>query len=334
LDSIEYDKILCEFENDILQNYKQSKYIRRSDTIFADDNVVGIDELNKVLSILKALIECGESYKIVNCSTRTYPRTNGEVAVSTSAYKVRVGIVTTDGKKYRFWCISHPKTTQRTTQKRIKILLTPNEMNELLADIKTTRQIIYGDPYKRRDLLKYHTGNIGNDAYIVHKLSQIEVTVKTAMVRSELGSQVATYVCKLDGSEDDTSEANGLEAFRIAVEESIKKKKKKRSKVVTKDEMNKILEWVKDTRVIVYGDPDKREGDIGYKTFVLVKQSKIEVTTRVGDKVTTYVLRLDGYGEDAPSVNGCGANIYRFDEKKFKIVDIKKKEKKNNGQQN
>lgn len=85
-------------------------------------------------------------------------------------------------------------------KKRIKVL-TPKEMNELLANIKTTRQIIYEDPNER-------TGGIGYKAYIVQKLSKIEVTVK-------LGSQVATYVCKLDGSEDDTSEANGLEAFRI-----------------------------------------------------------------------------------------------------------------------
>lgn len=95
---------------------------------------------------------------------------------------------------------------------------------------------------------------------------------------------------------------------------------KKKIQAVTKDELNKILERLKDTSEIVYDSPDNREGVVGYRTFVVIKQSKVEVTTRVGGKVITYILRLDGEDATVSEVNGFEA--WRIGQRYYKVPEM------------
>lgn len=95
---------------------------------------------------------------------------------------------------------------------------------------------------------------------------------------------------------------------------------KKKIQAVTKDELNKILERLKDTSEIVYDSPDNREGVVGYRTFVVIKQSKVEVTTRVGGKVITYILRLDGEDATVSEVNGFEA--WRIGQRYYKAPEM------------
>lgn len=84
--------------------------------------------------------------------------------------------------------------------------------------------------------------------------------------------------------------------------------KKKKIRAITVDEMNAIFDEYRDIREIVYQDPDRVRGVIGYKMFVLVRQSKIEVTLRTRtDGVCTYICRLDGQEERITDVNGMEA---------------------------
>ena len=109
----EYNNMLLHFENEVLTKYTPSPYktVSCSLDIKGYDNVVDVSTLNSILSEIKVLIENGYAYKIV----KSYPNRDGRVIIEESykhltariqVFRVMVGIVTTKGITYRFWCVA------------------------------------------------------------------------------------------------------------------------------------------------------------------------------------------------------------------------------------
>ena len=78
----------------------------------------------------------------------------------------------------------------------------------------------------------------------------------------------------------------------------------KKYRTVTIEEFNKLLDYVKTIREIVYDHPNPLK-PIGRYAYVDEHQTKIELTFKEGKTACTYVTRLDGaVTKDDPDVNG------------------------------
>lgn len=86
---------------------------------------------------------------------------------------------------------------------------------------------------------------------------------------------------------------------------------KKSYKGINIKEFNKHLEYCKKNRVIVYNEKPHNER-VSLRAYIVVREVEIELTYKIGSRVTTFITRLDGEDIRIPSGMAAWTELNKF----------------------